>query len=167
MLIFPSLLSPPFVIHFGLIPLSSETILILYYFHFTGFMTSPYPHIISRGNFTPSRPTCFLPFLPVSLLLSHSHPPFILSLSVLFSCLSLFFLSFHAFLYALCLSRHSEGSTQPLGSRLQRQTPNRSRLAHTHTHSRLPVHIIMCVNVLSARVCLFIWNKMMLSVHCH
>lgn len=81
--------SPPSVIHFGLIPLSSETILILYYFHFTGLMASPYPHITCRGNFTPSRPPCFLLSYPVCLLTSSFHF-YSLSLSVLFLCLSLY-----------------------------------------------------------------------------
>lgn len=111
MLISPSLLSPS-IIHSGLIPLSSETILIFYYFHFTGLMTSPYPHIISRGNFTPSR-LCSL--FPVSLSLRTHRPPFSLPPSI----------SSHP---SRSVSHLIEVTTQPLGSHLQRRPGKKSGL---------------------------------------
>lgn len=158
MLIFfpPTLLLSPFVIHFGLIPLSSETILILYYFHFTGLMTSPYPHIISRGNFTPSRPSCFL-----------LSPP-CLSLS-----LSSFSLSIHPSTSSpLCLSHQSEVTFQFLPSRWAPVcTTEVGCLSLTHTHTHLPtssfnLYYNMCLYILCMSCLLYSQGNKM-SVHCH
>lgn len=146
---FPSSpVSPPFVIHFGLIPLSSETILILYYFHFTGFMTSPYPHIISRGNFTPSRPSCFLLSFRVS-------PPFSLTPSLhflsWFLCIAPTSLTF---LFSLFLSNslhplHSIVLTRvkllvsycPAAGFPSIETDTKQKLAACLTHTQTPSHL--------------------------
>merc|ERR1712035_127215 len=121
------------------IPLSSETILILYYFHFTGFMTSPYPHIISRGNFTPSRPSCFLLFF--------------------FPCLSPPFLSFYPSLYLLPRSVFLTTvkllvSFYPAAGLPSAETGTHQKSAaclphtHTHTHTHTPsIHIMVCLCV--------------------
>lgn len=127
---------PHFIIHFGLILLSTETTLILYYFHFTDFMTSPYPHIISRGNFTPSRPFCFLFLLPVSLIshsLSLKHTISVsLSLSISFTPYSILKL-----LVSSCPAEPPsiEAGKHPAEVGWHTQTHTHTYIrAHTHTH---------------------------------